>query len=206
MSDVRGLFPRVGLKGQYTFSGPFETYTGYDMEVIADKSFDYYATRGRDILSEIYEANEISEETYNQHRTVGVRIITLRYHGKLVVDIPSIYIIGIPDEDVNFKWFQFVVSLGILPKDIDLTRVKETVEEVLLEEMGITTEVLLSSSELLDKVTIEDLEINELARKNAIQNASTYLKDKMLLEQQVEDLRGQVDHLMNLIYDADIRP
>lgn len=204
MADMRGLFPRVGLKGQFTFSGPFETHTNTEMEVIADKTFGYYATRGRDIQTEVYTANDIPPQTFEEHRTIGVRIITLRYHQTSIIDIPSIYITGIPDDVLGYKWFQMIASLGILPEGIDLTRVQESVEEVLLERMGITTEVLLSVSDVTDKMSVEDLETMEQVRKNAIANTSTYLKDKMMLERRVAELTAQVDDLMNIIYDADI--
>lgn len=206
MSNARGLFPRVGLKGRFTFSGPYGPKSNIEMEVIADKSFDYHTSRGRDIYSEVYKPNEISEDIFNDHRTIGVRIITLRYHGTLVIDIPSFYIKTIPDDIVGYNWFQIIASLGILPSNIDLTRVKQAVEQVLLSDMGITTTVLVSTSELSDNISIEDLETAELVRQNAITNTSTLLKDKMMLENRVADLQGQVDHLMNIIYDANIRP
>lgn len=206
MSNVRGLFPRVGLKGRFTFSGPYGTKSDIEMEVIADKTFEYHVSRGRDIFSEVYQPNDISEDVFNDHRNIGVRIITLRYHGTLVIDIPSFYIKSIPDDIVGYNWFQIIASLGILPSNIDLTRVKESVEQVLLSDMGITSTVLVSTSDLSDNISLEDLETGELVRKNAITNTSTLLKDKMMLERRVADLQGQVDHLMNIIYDANIRP
>lgn len=205
MSDIRGMFPRVGLKGRFTFSGPFEEYNNLDMEVIADKSFGYYVTRGRDLLEEIYFANGLTEETFNNHRTIGVRAVTFRHHGTLIVDIPSIYITSIPDDELGFEWFQIIASLGVLPKDIDLTRVKEDVKDILLQNMGINTEVLISTSSITDNFTIEDLEVQEQVRKNAVKNTSTLLKDKMMLERRVLELETQVNDLMNIIYDADIR-
>lgn len=204
MTDVRGLFPRVGLKGRFTFSGPYESHNNLDMEVIADKTFGYYVTRGRDLLDEIYLSNGLTEETFNDHRTTGVRVITFRHHGTLVLDIPSIYIQTIPDDGLGYKWFQFVASLGILPETIDLTRVKEDVENVLKENMGITTEVLITTSMVLDNYSIHDLEIQEQVRKNAVTNSSTLLKDKMMLERRVAELETQVSDLMNIIYDADV--
>lgn len=204
MSDIRGLFPRVRLKGLFTFSAPFDSYSGIEMEVIADKTIGYYSSVGRDLLEDLYMANGLTADVFETHRTVGVRILTFRYMDSLTVDIPSFYITKIPNDVLGFKWFQFVVSLGILPETIDLTRVQESVAQVLLSDMGITTEVLLSTSEITGSVNVEDLEVQEQVRKNAVQNASTLLKDKMALEQQVENLKGQVDHLMNIIYDADI--
>lgn len=174
------------------------------MEVIADKSYGYYVTRGRDLLDELYVSNGLTEELFNDHRTIGVRVITFRHHGTLVVDIPSIYVTGIPNDELGFKWFQFVVSLGILPEHIDLTRVKEDVKDILYQNMGIETEVLISTSGVSDNYALADLEVQEQVRKNAVQNTSTLLKDKMMLERRVLELETQVDDLMNIIYDSDV--
>lgn len=204
MSDIRGMFPRVGLKGRFTFSGPFEEYNNVDMEVIADKTFGYYVTRGRDLLDELYLSNGLPEETFNEHRTIGVRVITFRHHGTLVIDIPSSYITSIPDDDLGFLWFQVIASLGILPKSIDLTRVQQDIKDVLKENMGIETEVLVSSSDVTGNYTVEDLEVQELVRQNAVKNASTLLKDKAMLQKRVEELEAQIHDLMNIIYDANV--
>lgn len=206
MSNSIGLIPRVGLDGIFTFTGPFVIYNKYKLEVVSDRSFDYFDHNNFNVFEKIYDTNSLSIEDYNIHRTSGVRIITFRYQGIKLIDIPSIYITGLAEEDIGYRWFHLAVSLGVLPKDIDLTRVKEAVEETLLEEMGVTADIKFATSEMLGTVDVDVLDSAELVRQNAIQNASTNLKDKMYLQQQVENLRGQVDHLMNLIYDADIRP
>lgn len=195
-----GKLPRIGLKGQFTFTGPFEVYSGYIMEVLADKTIDYYATVDRDVATEVYKSNEIDLDTFKTHSEAGVRIITLRYHDRMIVDVPSVYIESIPDEDLGYRWFQMIASLGILPSDIDLTRVQQVIEEALLEYMGIETDVMFSASDVSDKMSLEDIETAEEIRKNAVANSSTFLKDKMMLEKEAENLRGQVDLLMKMIY------
>lgn len=194
--------PRVGLSGRFTFKEPYQDLGTSDVTVVADQSFSYYDRIGQDVFTTIYKPRGLTEDVAASDRRNNVRIITFRHLGSRLIHIPSTYILKIPDAAEGYRWFQVVASLGILPDDHDMTRVEETIKRALLETMGIQTTAYVTSSELVDAISEADLEANELARRNAVENTSSPLKDIMLLERKLADAQGQIDYLMEILYST----
>lgn len=146
--------PALFTKGAFSFSAPFDKdqYQKKILEVTAVRTLDEIYKNEEDPLNTIYLPFDMTEDDYNEDFQQKVPIISFKTNGSQLYYIPADRIIGLPVVNgVKYKNIMLTVSLGEMPVDYALDRVKNDVKDVLMDSLGIISEPVIvdASAEFL---------------------------------------------------------
>ncbi len=198
-----GIFPPMGVTGSFTLKEPFTVDLNLNYTVRAIRSFADLQRAKLDPVTLVYAPVGLTDVDYNIDLRTLARIYTLTsVDGDDTVHVPSSYILSYPRPNENtHQWFHAVVSLGILPNNFELTRIKEAIGTEVSKYVGVDCEVNIATSEVLEQITDEQAILLEEARIAAIAYGSTLYKDKLELELKLEAAYAQINDLIGIVQD-----
>ena len=128
------------MGGSFTVKPPFDSvvYSQVFYRVIAIESIRGLISRSFAVKEEIYDANGIPEEYYLGDLESDVAVLTLQNSAEDNVLIPMSFVLTVPQADgVIYSSIMLGVTLGAMPVNQDLTRVKGMITDLVLSELGV---------------------------------------------------------------------
>lgn len=206
MSTVPAI-PVIGSSGYFKLRSPFdskmiegERYTCKSLRKISD----YLADR-KDIFTNIYKNNGLSEEDFNRDQLNDTVIVGLQSGIGHWIYVPVNYIVSFPDiNGVPYRGIGFMVALPPIPMDKDLDYVSEEIKNVVKDNLGVDAEInlvelskpVLIPVEKHDEVQLErDMNVVSGTDRSRLMAA---LKDNDTLRMKVKELEEYIKKMKGL--------
>lgn len=136
------LIPPINVRGLFNFKEPFATVEDKYFTVSGVVSIRTLVAQGKDILTEVYLDNTLTQEDYNADLEANVILITLITDRGVQLTLPSEYLLTLPEiNTVDYHHLVLGVSLGSVPKAMSLEYLKEQLISITAESVGITPTV-----------------------------------------------------------------
>lgn len=163
------MIPKLGASGIFTLDSPFAERMLPDTEYtcVAIQMFVELIDIGVEPYEEYYEPFKIEKQEYDEDVENGVAMITLRSSQGVFMRVPDSYIQGVPNANgLPYHAALLSVDLGVIPSNLDLTSLMDTIRQVTEDYIGIqdiqVQEVAVSDTTL---VSAPDHDRLEAARK-----------------------------------------
>lgn len=141
---MSGFTPSVGVRGIYTLLAPFDTklIPNVPYNCIAVRRLADIVAAGGDPKADYYTPNGLTDQNYADDVAANACIITLQADEAIVEYVPSSYIASFPElGGVPYTQLLLAMNIGAIPDSMDLSYVKGRLADVVLENLGVTTEV-----------------------------------------------------------------
>lgn len=196
--------PVIGSKGSYTFISPFNRYSNngeiYTCQAI--RTIGDYIIENNDPLNNIYLAENLTEDDYNQDKANNINIITLQRSDSSWLRIPSRFISAYPIMNgIEYHQVALGVSLGMLPINYDLSTLETFISNVVYGVLGIIPQ--FSQVELSNPVLVTIEKDQQLSTARAA-NITFKLNDNLLLQKtqaELDDSLTKIKFLEKYILD-----
>jgi hypothetical protein len=203
MADTKPLYyvPAVGTKGAFSFQSPFDSilFSNQEYEVKSIRSLKELYDSEEDPFTNIYSANNLTEEEFKTDLDNNIPIIVLANDANQYYYVPATKLSSLPKlTGVKYQEVMLVINLGYLPVDIDVSSTKDDIESVVSEKIGVTSsmEIIKTSAiQLVDDA--KDEEYTKLREKNM--NRDTWRTKYKKLETKYNDALAQLDLLHTCI-------
>lgn len=195
-----GLLPPLGVKGSFEVRTPYAVQSDIIYVVTGHRTLKQMILADLDPLKTIYLDKGLREEDFNLALASDVVIVTLSSGQTPELNIPSSHFNSY--DNGSFIEHQHVIvtaSCGILPSTFDKTRIKEAVRNSLFQFTGIEAEVFVVVQDTAKKVTQNEANAAEAQRQVNMTYGSTTYQDKLKLVQENQDLRAEVQRLIEVI-------
>lgn len=195
---MSGFIPKIGTRGIYTLLPPFATklldktaYTCIAVRRLAD-----IVAAGGDPKAQYYTPNSLSDDQYAADAAANVCIITLQAGSLSTEYIPSSFIAGFPDiGGVPYTRLLLAADLGALPNSLDLNYTLQRVQDVILENLGVTATVQPVAASVTSNLSDTEHTALTAARQNAITNVGTDYARLLDTQQQLAFALSRVSEL-----------
>lgn len=205
-TEVKSLVPPNGLRGVYKLRAPFDAKILPNVAYRCDSSrgVSELINNGRDPYATYYQPENISPEQYEFDVSAGMVMVYLMGEQGIWVDVPSTYIVSMPDlNGTPYTPLIAAIRLGAVADAENLTVVKQRIADVVLEELGIVGDVQIATvglPTLLTQVEHDSL----VASRNAAKSESETDRAKWLAEKARADrLQQRVTALEQALINAD---
>lgn len=165
------ILPTVGSSGTFTFAAPFDKLdkltTTEILYVESIRSLKELVASNEDPYKTIYLEVNMTATDFKEDLDADIPIVVLRKTNNLYAYVPADRILSAPTlTGVPYIGMTIAVKLGSLPKDIDLTLLRSTLEQDVYDVIGVkaTTAVVLTSATIMVSET-EDTKFS-LLREN----------------------------------------
>lgn len=199
--------PALFTKGAFTFSAPFnkDQYQKKILEVTAIRTLDEIYKNEEDPLNTIYLPVGMTEDDYNEDFETKVPIISFKTNGSQLYYIPADRIVGLPIiNGVKYKNLMLTVSLGEMPVDYALDRVKNDIKDVLMDSLGIISEPVIvdGSAEFLKSEDEHRAFMDRLAVHPRVKVHKSYRVKYSELQTEMSKLQNNSDLLENFMVNT----
>lgn len=210
---IRGL--QVGTSGKFILKSPFDKklekvavesdgLNSLDLiyTIVAKEDIGSAVASGGSVLDNIYIENGLTEADYKKDLLAKVNIITLGVTGYAPIKVPESYIDSWPLEN-TVPYYQpvLVMPLGPFAKDTDFTYLKQQVEAIVSDVVGIEKKggCVVHGVAINCAVTIEQHQTVLRRRAANIKNRDTDRARALALEQEVIELKREIVALQELL-------
>lgn len=196
---MSNMTPPLHAQGRYVVKSPWELPNTVIYECIAIRTFEDIYKVGIDVYERYYVPMGLvngGDFNFSDEESKNANIITLRGSDKSIVYIPDTYILSFPKAgNVKYQHVVLSASLGALPEYLDLTSLKEEIEDLVSSKLGTTAIVKEAAIPATEQPTQVQHEVLEAARVGSItsyENNYTKLKKEQaksaLLDSKVKTL------------------
>lgn len=179
--------PQINTKGIFKLTNPFndKLTAKVPYSCISVRSIQDMLLSKIDVVKSIYIDNGLTKQDYENDLKNGVLIVTLRSDTGKTVVVPASYIAGYPQlGGVPYVPFILGVNLGNLPKNIDISLLKDKINSVVMEYLGVASQCqLVVSGEEQILTDNEHAQIESQRQQNIVAKKTDYAK---LLEMTAE--------------------
>ena len=185
--------PLLNAKGIYIVASPFTLPNGVEYQCTGIIDIQTLVSEGQDVYTDLYAANGLDATTYTTDLNNDVSIVSLTNTvDNSVYQLPDSYITAMPSvATIPYSRIILSADLGPLPDDLTLDSALGQVSDVLSDVIGITPVVLQHRVSVAEPVTINEHQILEQNRIDAINIRSTAY--------------AQIQHLTDLIAEKDAK-
>lgn len=138
------LMPKVGMSGLFVAISPYDKLINPMVEYacVAVTSIEALVSEGQDPLTDIYLANEDTEDNYDADRQYKRHLVTLQAGSGELIVLPSRCLSGLPVTDgVRYVNTFLGISLSAIPENMDLTDLNLAMTDLVYEQLGVTSSV-----------------------------------------------------------------
>lgn len=192
--------PSLGAKGVFILKEPFYANPSVDYWVSAIRSFQDMQSNPGNFIEDIYIANGLTQENYEQDSLANANIITLMAVNQSPIYVPDTYILSIPSSDIiPYKYFVASVELGAMSASYDLSYILDALKNTTKEYIGVDAVVEAHVLPFDSIVSISQHESIETARKAAILINKTDKARLLEAENIIEKQKQKIEMLEELV-------
>jgi hypothetical protein len=204
------VLPNVGTKGKFRASAPFDTLINPTLTYTCIKVQNYETaiTDGdMDLYERVYEPMSLSEDTLTQHAQLGALLITLVSESDQVVEIPSVYLKAMSNEN-TVPYVNAIIGVHLGPVEVSepLGQLKEDIEDLINAHLGVSTVVKLVHCGV--PVQVDQTTHQAILKKRTQTQVLLPNKEKVIqsLQTKVNDLQSKVNALVKYIQEHNLVP
>jgi hypothetical protein len=187
------MTPLLHAKGVYEVSAPWTIAPGIIYECIAIRSFVDLQKLGEDVFDLYYNPQGLDQIRYETDRILNANIITLISPTHPTIYVPDTFITKYPElNGVKYNRLVLSIDLGPLPDYEDLTFLKNQLQGVVSDVIGVVAEVKVHIAPSTGVVSQSDHTAAQNARQAAITARDTDYAKLLETESLVTDLRTQL--------------
>lgn len=204
MADTKPVYyvPAVGTKGSFSFQEPFDSilFSSQEYEVKSIRSLKEIYDSEEDPYTNIYAANNISEEDFKTDLDNNIPIIVLANSANQYYYVPATKLASLPKvTGVKYQECMMVINLGYLPLDFNIDTAKDTIINDIKASLGIesTVETIKTSSiQLVEEDKHDEFQKLLNTRKTITESYRTrYMK----ISEKYTNMKQQLDKLHKCI-------
>lgn len=188
--------PNINTGGLFVVSSPFKVKRNTDYRVIALRNYTEMLADYIDIYKDFYEPKGIGEDLYNQDAAIDATMVTLASEHGEILHIPDTYITKFPDNNVaDFVHVVASISLGPLPRNTNLSHLKQSLSQVTSSVIGKEPTVRIHTGPVSKSLSIEEGNAVEKSRKALVTNRQTAYMKATKLESTITALQVHIKKL-----------
>ena len=141
---MQDLYPEVGIAGMLEVDPPYDTVVISQVmyECIAVETLRSLLANGETPFEDYYQPYGVSGQRFEADLDNNTVIVTLQAVEGDIVTIPNSFIRSLPDANgIRYAMTMLGVSLSAMPADLNLDAIKESIREIVLDQMGLETEI-----------------------------------------------------------------
>lgn len=182
--------PAIGASGKFVLKLPWLADANTTYEVLAIRSFDDIYKLGDDVYTIYYKPMGLVEGlagfNFKQEVARKPNIVTLKGNNGSIVYVPDTYIAGYPVlGNVLYHHVIITASLGALPEQLDLSILKDDIENLIESRIGASTTAKIMTAPASNQPNAEQHVALEAARKGSI---TVYENDYTVLKRQEDTI------------------
>lgn len=196
----RHIVPPPKAEGWFELTPPFRLTEGkiYVCEEI--RTFDELVRLGRDVLTDVYLPNGLSEKDYEDDFKKEASIVTLKPIGGEPYYVPSTFILTYPGmKGSGYSTKLIVLEVGLVPTAFSIEDLKVNLAEVVKDSIGVDA-IVSEANQVNDKSLTPQQQVElEKARRLAIENYISPAKKVESLEERLQEVIAERDALLAVI-------
>lgn len=170
------IIPPVNLKGTFKLKPPLTSLINENVVYTVDKvvNISSLLEDSIDVETIIFKDQGLTSDNYKECLLGKIPIVTLKSEGNFLIDIPANYFNYMPQITGNiFINRAFIVNLGYIPKDMDLSYLKIELNDYIIERTGLPTVSTIEdiSGDLI--LSYHETDLFEADRVSRINNKTT---------------------------------
>jgi hypothetical protein len=169
------LTPNIYSTGLWKVKNPYKINEQVVYTCSAIHSFESLRNNGVDPYQQFYKPFNIDYNKFKNDEFKKATIITLTSKYAKTINVPDTYLENYPrDTRIPYSHMVISLSLGALPTQLPLNFLKEPLEYLIKQKIGINPTVKFHTTKIHNEpVTVEDHEIYERNRKKNIKDVET---------------------------------
>lgn len=167
---------QIGLKGTFELSTPYSVLVKANVEYtcIAIRKFEDIVAEGGDPYELYYKNAGLSLQSFKDDVAVAANVITIQASDGSVIHVPDTYVISMPNQGgVPYHVLALGVTLAALPDKTDLSYLKDRVQDLVRDTLGVESTVREVAISALLSISKEEHENIEAARRALITASRT---------------------------------
>lgn len=185
--------PSINTGGLFTLTTPFKVKPNTDYRVIALRNYSEMLSEYVDIYETFYKPKSIGEDIYKEDLSVEATMVTLVSEYGEILHVPDTFIAKFPDNNIaDIVHVVASISLGPLPRNMDLSHLKQSIAEVASAVIGKEATVKLHTGPVSKSLTIEESNAIEKSRRAQVSNRDTAYSKVAKLEGVNQSLRNHI--------------
>lgn len=187
------LTPTLNSTGKFILKSPWQTMEDVEYKVEGVLKFTSLLERGTDVLTEVYIANGLTSEDYNNDLSKGASVVLLKSPNEDTIYVPDTYILEYPHQDqVPYNHVVCAISLGAIPDTLSLESLNVKLQQLVRDEIGIDATVKNLIAPTKGCIGYDEHLVIEENRKAAIVNSKTDRAQVLMLETINDKLRNHI--------------
>lgn len=209
---AQGLIPALYSSGLFVIQAPFDALLGgnnYRLRCVAVRGFEDVYAEGKDVFKDYYEPSGLTNTVVAADQNDRVCIVTLESDTGLQFHIPSSYLGELPvGNTIPYSHVVLSISLSAIPDALDLTALKEQLETVTSDLIGVEPTVLEHRAPTIDGLAITPAAhaTMETGRLAAIGTRDTVYSTNLKLMQLNNSLQQRLATLEDFIIANGLTP
>lgn len=186
------IVPPIGIKGVFEFNSPFDQpdIDKKEYEVVEIRKIKTIYDNGEEPLENIYLANNLTAEDFQNDLEHEVPIVTLSLNDVKFLYIPANRIKKLPNIVGRTATERLItISLGLIPDDINLLTLYKNIEEMVKDTLSIETNVIETPGG--PTVLIDETDYNNYIKMMKNQERSYNKSYRVLYEEELVRSRVQ---------------
>lgn len=172
------IIPTIGSSGFFELRAPFDTkiLQGERYTCQAVRKLSDYLANNETPLDDVYKDAGLTEADYDADLLLDMYILSLQADTGHWVYVPASYLVKLPIVNgIPYRSMMIGVSLPALPADKDLSNVLTSIENLVMETLGVAsaTKVVETS-----KVVLIDRSTHDLTQSQRDANTTSRLTDR----------------------------
>lgn len=196
--------PALQAAGLYRLKAPFDTLLAPNIRYTCDgiRTLQSLSADGEDAFELVYAPVALSRAEMLADIEADAVIVTLKASDAQRVNVPSTYILGMPDSTgIPYLGFYMALDLGTLPEGINLDYVSERVVGVVRETIGVITKVDLIATTNPMRLTQDQHKVVEATRELRITETESDYAKFLRVQKENQQLRDKVRLMEKWITD-----
>lgn len=188
--------PPVGTQGIFELQNPFTTLPRERFICKANRRISDYISKNEDVWVDIYQANGLTENEYEDDRSRDLEIITLVNDGGFTLQVPVRFILSYPIQDgIPYRAIGFYVKLPPMPVGKDYGFYETALKDVTMAKLGVDCEIETQEASYTASIPPDAHLIEQAKRELAIgSNVSDFARIKEL-ENDLQSAQGKIKQL-----------
>lgn len=189
-------------------TGTYELKTPYAQLVMATteytcvklQSLSASVAAKEDPYTNVYLANGATQTDFDADIAAGAYLVTIQSGTGNLVVFPSTALVSVPNTDGKIcRNLVMSVSLSVLPDGTDLTGLKQQIEDLVLNTLGVKSSIYVTQRGAVTVLNTAQVTALNAARQMNIRTMSSPLYRNMQLQAQNEALIAQVKAMSDFI-------
>lgn len=196
--------PALQAAGLFRLKAPFDTLLAENVQYTCEgiRTIQEINSAGANAFDVVYAPVELTRADFEKDIEESAVIVTLKAGDAQRIDVPSTYILGMPDSTgIPYLGFYLAMDLSVLPENINLEYLNERLAAVVKETIGVETTVQQIVTTNPMRLTLDRHKVIEATRALRVTETESDYSKFLRVQRENQQLRDKVKLMEQWITD-----